>query len=153
MWPAVAGDGPTADEVTGVRIVKRTALVAGSLLLVLTGCSNSSGGGSGSTTGPASPSPSVTGTASGSPTNAASTLTIQNFAFHPANLTVAPGTVVTVTNADSTAHTVTASGTKPFDTGTIAPGRTVTFTAPKAAGSYPYTCTIHPFMKGLLTVR
>lgn len=140
-----------------MRNVKRTALVAGSLLLVLAGCSNSSGGSSSATT-PASPSPtasptaSPTGSGTGSPTNAAATLTIQNFAFHPATLKVAPGAVVTVTNADSTAHTVTATGSKTFDTGTIAPGKTATFTAPKAPGSYPYICTIHPFMKGTLTV-
>ena len=121
------------------------ALGAACLLLALPGCSNSSGGGSGSTTG-ASP------TASAPASNAANRLTIQNFAFHPATLTVKSGAVVTVTNADSTAHTVTATGAKPFDTGTIAPGRTVTFTAPKTAGSYPYICTIHPFMKGTLTV-
>ncbi|WP_245791376.1 cupredoxin domain-containing protein [Actinacidiphila rubida] len=135
-----------------MRNLKRTALAAGSLLLALTGCSSSSGGGSGSTTPPASPSPSVTASATGSPTRAANSLTIQNFAFHPSPLKVAPGATVTVTNADSTAHTVTATGAKAFDTGTIAPGGTATFTAPKAPGSYRYICTIHPFMKGTLTV-
>lgn len=111
------------------------------LLLALTGCSNSSGG-----TGGASPSSPAS--------NAPNRLTIQNFAYHPATLSVGPGAVVTVTNADRTAHTVTATGSgQAFDTGTVAPGRTVTFTAPKATGSYPYRCTIHPFMKGTLSVR
>ena len=151
MWPP----GRTWNEVPQVRNVKRAvmprkvrgaaAVSAVCLLLALTGCSNSSGGGSGSTTG-TSPSPSATAS------NAANHLTIQNFAFHPSTMTVKAGAVVTVTNADSTAHTVTATGAKAFDTGTIAPGRTVTFTAPKSPGSYPYICTLHPFMKGTLTV-
>ncbi|MFI1093614.1 cupredoxin domain-containing protein [Streptomyces sp. NPDC020917] len=125
-------------------IVRRGAVSGACLLLALTGCSNSSsGGGSGSTTG-ASPS---------APANSPNHLIIQSFAFRPTTLPVAPGAVVTVTNADQTAHTVTANSSGAFDTGTIAPGRTVTFTAPKATGTYAYHCTIHPFMKGTLTVR
>ncbi|GAA1247305.1 hypothetical protein GCM10009665_42870 [Kitasatospora nipponensis] len=78
-------------------------------------------------------------------------VTIKNFAFTPADLTVAPGTVITVTNQDTTAHTLTATG-KEFDTGTLEPGKSATITAPTTAGSYPFICTIHPFMKGTLTV-
>ncbi|MYZ34389.1 hypothetical protein GT002_04525 [Streptomyces sp. SID4917] len=78
---------------------------------------------------------------------------MDNFAFMPAALTVAPGARITVTNKDDTAHTVTATAGKAFDTGTVDAGRTVTFTAPAKAGVYPYICTIHPFMKGTLTVR
>lgn len=127
--------------------VRRPGLaVAGAvgLLLALTGCSDS-GGGSGSTdTG--SP-PAATSGGGG-----AATLTIKDFAFSPATLTVKPGTVVTVDNQDSTPHTATATGSKAFDTGTITPGKKATFTAPSKPGSYPYICTIHPFMKGTLTV-
>jgi plastocyanin len=113
------------------------------LLLALAGCSNPSGGGPAGTGSPTPPVPA-----------APNHLTVQSFAFHPSTLPVAAGSVVTVTNADQTAHTVTAAGTGgSFDTGTIAPGRTVTFTAPKSAGTYPYACTIHPFMKGTLIVR
>jgi len=83
---------------------------------------------------------------------AADTIIIQNFAFHPASLTVAPGTKVTVTNEDSTTHTVTATGAKAFDTGDIAPGKTTTFTAPATSGAYPYICEIHQYMQGTLTV-
>ncbi|WP_327292259.1 cupredoxin domain-containing protein [Streptomyces sp. NBC_01198] len=121
-------------------------LSAASLLLALTACSDSDSGGSGSTTS-ASPPASSPATGGG-----AARIDIKNFAFDPATLTVKPGTVVTVTNSDSTPHTVTASGAKAFDTGDIAAGRTVTFTVPAKAGTYPYTCTIHPFMKGTLTV-
>jgi plastocyanin len=83
---------------------------------------------------------------------AADTIVISNFAFSPATLTVAPGATVTVKNQDSTTHTVTASGNKVFDTGGVNAGATATFKAPTTPGSYPYTCTIHPFMKGTLKV-
>jgi plastocyanin len=116
------------------------------LLAAVAGCSSSSSGGSGSATGA---SPSASAPASG---GGADRVSIKNLAFNPATLTVKAGAVVTVTNNDSTTHTLTAGGAKAFDTGDIAPGRTVTFTAPSKAGSYPFTCTIHPFMKGTLTV-
>ncbi|MFD9686623.1 cupredoxin domain-containing protein [Kitasatospora sp. NPDC059146] len=76
---------------------------------------------------------------------------IKNFAFSPATLTVKAGQTVTVMNQDSTAHTLTASD-KSFDTGTIQPGASATFTAPQQTGDHPYICTIHPFMHGTLTV-
>ncbi|MFH9861361.1 cupredoxin domain-containing protein [Streptomyces sp. NPDC017202] len=125
----------------------RTALAMGGVfaLLSLTGCSN---GGNG--TAPASSSsPAAT---SGGP--AAARIVIENFTFSPADLQVRPGAKITVVNRDSTAHTVTATGDKkPFDTGNIAAGATATFTAPSTTGSYSYVCTIHPNMKGTLTVR
>lgn len=80
-------------------------------------------------------------------------IVIDNFAFSPANLSVTPGQTVTVVNKDSTTHTLTATTSKAFDTGDIAPGKTGTFTAPTTPGSYPYICTIHQFMHGTLTVE
>ncbi|MFJ2172928.1 cupredoxin domain-containing protein [Streptomyces sp. NPDC101062] len=118
--------------------------LAAVLVTTLAGCSGGGGGGTSS----ASPSPSASASAGGS-----ARVTIDNFTFAPAALTVAPGTEVTVVNKDSVAHTLTATTGKAFDTGTIGPGKTATFTAPGKAGAYPYTCTIHPFMKGKLTVR
>jgi plastocyanin len=108
--------------------------------LVVAGC------GSGGTTSPATPS-----TSAAEPI-AANTVVINNFSFSPADLTVAPGTKVTVKNEDSTTHTLTATGAKAFDTGNIASGASAPFTAPTQPGSYAYTCTIHPFMKGTLKV-
>nr|WP_271417100.1 cupredoxin domain-containing protein [Streptomyces lienomycini] len=57
-----------------------------------------------------------------------------------------------VANDDTTTHTLTAAEDNAFDTGDIAPGRSATFTAPSKPGDFPYDCTIHPFMKGTLTV-
>src|SRR5579875_178947 len=70
---------------------------------------------------------------------------IQNFAFSPATLTVAPGTTVTWTNKDGAAHTVTSdSGAWP-DSGNLATGKSFSFTFTKG-GTYAYHCAIYPFM-------
>jgi plastocyanin len=125
----------------------RAALAVGGVfaLLSLAGCSN---GGNG--TAPAT-SPSSAATSDGPGT---ARIVIENFTFNPANLQVRPGAKITVVNRDSVPHTVTATGDKTtFDTGNIAGGAAVTFTAPSTSGSYSYLCTIHPKMKGTLTVR
>jgi plastocyanin len=106
---------------------------------------------SSSTSGPGASS-SSTGAAQG-PAVPANTISIKNFAFSPTTLTVKPGTKVTVTNQDTTTHTVTAQPQPTFDTGDIAPGKTATFTAPTKPGSYAYICSIHTFMKGTLVVK
>jgi predicted lipoprotein with Yx(FWY)xxD motif/plastocyanin len=74
---------------------------------------------------------------------------IKNFSFGRA-LTVPVGTTVVWTNQDDMAHTVTATGGA-FDSGNIDKGQTFSFTFTKA-GAYDYTCTIHPSMKGTVTV-
>jgi len=91
------------------------------------------------------PSPTV-GAAVGS-----NTVVIQNFSFHPATLTVAPGTRLTVTNRDNTAHTMSANDGA-FDTGPIEGGRSVTVTV-RRAGTHSYICKIHNTMKGTVVVR
>jgi len=78
-------------------------------------------------------------------------VTIEDFAFQPAQLTVATGTTVTWTNRDSESHTVTADDRSTFGSSAIGRDGTFTFTA-GAPGTYTYFCQIHPFMKGTLTV-
>jgi len=78
------------------------------------------------------------------------TITISDFDFSvPA--TVAAGAAVTVQNDDGAAHTVTASGPGGFDV-TVQGGKSGTFTAPSKPGSYPFVCTFHGNMKGVLKV-
>jgi plastocyanin len=81
---------------------------------------------------------------------AAGAVTIQNFAFNPAALTVKVGTAVTWTNKDAEPHTVS-SPDGPLHSPTLQTGAvfTYTFTTP---GSYHYLCTIHPFMTATVTV-
>ncbi|MFF6829824.1 cupredoxin domain-containing protein [Streptomyces longwoodensis] len=125
------------------------ALTAIAALSFATACSNTGGGSKPSTSSPAAPS-SVSITES---TLGAAQITMRNFAFSPATLTVKAGEKVTVVNEDGATHTVTASQGGAFDTGSIAGGKSGTFTAPSKAGTYAFVCTFHPNMKGTLTVR
>jgi plastocyanin len=92
------------------------------------------------------------GSVSGSSVPASNTIVIKDFAFIPASLTVAPATKITVINEDQAPHTVTARD-KSFDTGTISGGQRGEFTAPTKPGTYPYICTVHPYMTGTLIVQ
>ncbi|MFK4226612.1 cupredoxin domain-containing protein [Streptomyces sp. NPDC019890] len=127
-----------------------TALRVGGacVLLALAGCSNGGNGSSNDTT----PATTSASSAPNTSNTGAAHITIKNFTFSPANLQVHPGTKVIVENQDSVTHTVTATGAKAFDTGDIDAGETATFVAPSTSGSSPYICTIHPNMKGTLTV-
>jgi plastocyanin len=78
-------------------------------------------------------------------------IAIQNYAYAPSRLTVAPGTRITVENRDSATHTLTSTQHR-FDTGDLSPGSSAVITAPRTPGTYPYRCTIHPFMTGTLVV-
>lgn len=78
-------------------------------------------------------------------------VSIANFAFDPATVTVNVGDSVTWTNNDSTAHTATAGGGS-FDTGTIGAGQTATVTF-DTAGTFAYLCSIHPQMAGTVVVQ
>jgi plastocyanin len=115
------------------------------LLILLSSCSSSST--NATTTPPTSP-----GTTTSAAAPASSGITIKDFAYS-GTLTVKPGQKVTVTNMDSTPHTLTDKGGK-FDTGTIdGNGGTGTFTAPTQPGSYQLKCTFHPQMSGTLVVQ
>ena len=83
---------------------------------------------------------------------AGNAVTIQNFAFSPASLTVKVGTTVTWTNQDSDAHTVTSQGSGgPLNSAPLNTGKSYSYTFTKP-GVYSYLCTIHPFMVATVTV-
>jgi len=71
--------------------------------------------------------------------------------FSPANLTVKVGKTVAWVNKDTVTHTVTSDGSSLFDSGFMPTGATFQFTF-TTAGTYPYYCTVHPFMKGTIVV-
>lgn len=104
---------------------------------------------SGQVPGTAEASPSASPAATPEATGTAE-VTIVDFAFDPAELTVAAGTTVTWANADSVPHTATAEDGS-FDTSTIDGGASAshTFATP---GTYPYICAFHPNMTGTITV-
>jgi plastocyanin len=78
-------------------------------------------------------------------------VTIDNFTFAPAEVTVARGTEVRWVNQDDIPHVVAAADgaftSPPLDTGD---GFARTFAEP---GRYEYFCAIHPHMKGTIVVR
>jgi len=90
-----------------------------------------------SSTGPAAP---VAGNA----------VTIENFKFDPATLTVPAGSTVTWTNKDEEPHTVAAKDGS-FHSSSLDTKGTYSFTFTKP-GSYDYICSIHPFMTGTVVV-
>jgi LPXTG-motif cell wall-anchored protein len=73
---------------------------------------------------------------------------IKDFSFGPSAVTVHVGDTVTWSNQGPSPHTATGSG---FDTGTLNKGQSGSHTF-GAAGTFSYHCTIHPFMKGTVTV-
>ncbi|WP_225984730.1 cupredoxin domain-containing protein [Noviherbaspirillum aerium] len=85
------------------------------------------------------------------PPAAVHTATIEAMQFSPASLEISVGDRVTWKNADPFPHTATAVGQQ-FDSGIIAAGETWTWTS-KRKGIYPYICTLHPGMKGTITVK
>jgi plastocyanin len=77
-------------------------------------------------------------------------VSIENFAFVPATLTVRIGSTVTWTNHDEEPHTVAASDGSFHSPGMDAQGTyTHTFAT---AGKFDYVCSIHPYMHATVMV-
>ena len=93
----------------------------------------------------------VAGEAVVAATASPATVTIDNFAFAPATMTVTAGTTVTWKNEDDSPHRIgDKNGT--FKSAALDTDDTFshTFAAP---GEYPYICTIHPYMVGKVIVK
>jgi plastocyanin len=88
------------------------------------------------------------------PPNSGTTVTIKNFAFGPASLTVNKGDTVTWTNEDSAEHQIASdSGDAVSFSGPAMPqGQSFSFKF-DSTGTFPYHCVIHPSMKGMITVK
>jgi plastocyanin len=84
------------------------------------------------------------------PADSPGEVTIQDFAFAPADLQVNVGDLVTWTNSDPTAHTVTADEGA-FDSGSISGDGTFEFTF-DTAGEFTYHCEFHTGMTATITV-
>jgi plastocyanin len=80
------------------------------------------------------------------------TVSIQNFRFKPAHITIKRGTKVRWINKDSTAHTVTANKMRSLNSGRLGPGKRYTHTF-KSAGKKRYHCNIHPDMRASVVVK
>ncbi len=80
-----------------------------------------------------------------------SAVSIDNFTFSPASITVPAGTKVLWTNNDDIPHTVTSEDrvlrSPPLDTGDAF---SFVFGRP---GRYPYFCSLHAHMQGVVIVE
>jgi plastocyanin len=80
-------------------------------------------------------------------------VTIEDFAFGPATLTVPRGATVTWTNQDDDPHSVvSADDPKRFKSKALDTGDSVSFTFDDA-GTFKYFCSIHPRMQGTVIVQ
>jgi len=79
-----------------------------------------------------------------------SSVTIADFQFTPATMQVAQGTTVTWTNNGPTNHTTTADGGA-WDSGVLPAGKSFSFQF-NTPGTFAFHCSIHPNMKGTITV-
>ena len=126
-------------------------MAVGAAMLALTACSPAA-----STPGPTTSMPSMSMPATAQSTSdqpvATNTVSIKNFAFDPAVITVKVGATVTWTNADQDPHTVTSDGKSgPLNSKPLNQGDTFQHTFTQA-GTFSYLCTIHPFMTATVTV-
>ena len=76
---------------------------------------------------------------------------IKNFAYVPDSVTIPAGSTVKFVEDDETPHTVTASDGS-FDSGNLNQKQTWTHTFAKA-GTYPYYCAYHTYMKGKIIIQ
>jgi plastocyanin len=111
------------------------------VIIVLGGCSY---GGSSTNTPAATPTAPTqeTPTASGA-------INIQGFAFSPAAITVKKGATVTWTNNDSAPHQIKSTT---FNSSQLGKSQTFSFTF-NDAGTFDYSCSIHPSMTGKIIVE
>lgn len=80
-------------------------------------------------------------------------VTIDNFSFAPAAITVKRGTTVTWTNQDDDVHTVKSeAGPQSFKSAALDTGDSFAVTFAEA-GTYRYICSVHPYMHGTVVVE
>jgi plastocyanin len=79
------------------------------------------------------------------------TISIDNFAFSQASVTVPVGTKVTWVNHDDMLHTVADEG-KSFKSDPLDNGDSFSHTFDKP-GTYKYFCSLHPHMTGTIVVQ
>ena len=118
------------------------------LVLALVAAAACGGGGGGSDNTPTTP---IIPSTPAAPV-ATTSVSLQNSQFNPENIVVVPSAVVTFNNTDGINHNVifgnqAIASVDPWASG----NRSVTM--PATAGTYSYTCTLHPGMSGTVKVQ
>jgi plastocyanin len=81
------------------------------------------------------------------------TVTMQGYAYGPAALTITQGDTVTWVNKDQAPHdVVVTSGPQSFRSPLLEKGESWSFTF-ATAGTWAYTCSVHPDMKASVTAK
>ena len=103
---------------------------------------------------PVEPAPAATEPAASAPAaktkiNANANISISNFSFEPASLTIKKGTTVNWINDDQTPHGISGNtfSSEPLNT-----GQSFSFTF-NNTGTFNYICSIHPSMVGKIIVE
>jgi plastocyanin len=143
------------------RIMNRIltlAVAAAAVAVAVAACSSGNGSSSAAPSAAATTSTTTSTTTSApaggegsSASSAGGTITIQGFKFGDP-ITVAPGATVTVTNKDTAAHDAVSDDQGKFRTPLLNQNETATFTAPTAAGTYKFSCSVHANMHGIGTL-
>ena len=81
--------------------------------------------------------------------SAVTEVSMRDLQFYPVTIEIKSGDVVEWKNDDLVPHTATAAS---FDSGTIVSGQSWRHTFTNA-GNFPYVCTFHPQMKGVVIVK
>ena len=110
-------------------------------------------GGSSDSTGPGTTGGGGGGGGGGTAPVATTAVEMKGLAFTPAAIKVTSGATVTWTNSDNTGHNITFANAAVAPSGTVAAGVNKALVMPTAAGTYPYSCTIHPGMSGSVQVQ
>ena len=82
----------------------------------------------------------------------AAQVSIRLLKYTPETVEIKAGETIEWKNDDLTPHTVTSEGNGGFDSRSLDPGSSWDHTFDKP-GSYPYFCTFHPEMKGIVVVK
>ena len=82
---------------------------------------------------------------------ASGSVTIADFSFSPASLTINQGDTVTWVNNGPTPHSATANNGS-FNTGILKAGQSASHTFAQA-GTFSYYCQPHPYMKATIVVQ
>ena len=79
-------------------------------------------------------------------------VTIETLKYSPETIEIKKGETVKWTNNDLAPHTVTSQTGDTFNSGSIDPDSSWSYTFSQP-GTFPYYCTFHPEMKGTVTVK
>jgi len=135
------------------RITRLRALVAASAALALggAGCADDSNAGS-AVNDIVNGDAGATVTTGDEPAPEQFEIEIANFQFSPADAVIAAGTEVVWLNADTDLHSIVSTGELFATSDIFEPGQSYSVTLSEP-GTYAYTCGVHPFMTGTITVE